>query len=179
MPEKNRRYFLKTKESKALLRNASEKLKTDLGLIFKDKARVEVFETESAEIFLVNTKPVLVKTDKNIYPTLKFEEYLQKAPKVVVDMGAVPYVCKGANIMAPGIKRFEGQFAQNDIVIVIDEKHGKPIAIGETLYDDDKANNVKQGTVVKNLYHVGDKTWNLLKEIAAGTLPDKKCELNL
>jgi len=166
MPEKNRRYFLKTKESKALLRKASEKLKTDLGLIFKDKVNVEVFETESNEIFLINAKPVLVKAEEKIYPTLKFDEYFQTAPKVVVDMGAVPYVCNGANIMAPGIKRFEGQFAEKDIVIVVDDKHSRPIAIGEILYDADNAKNVSQGTVVKNLYYVGDKTWNLLKQIA-------------
>ena len=166
MPEKNKRYFLKTKESKALLRKASEKLKTDLRLLFKDKVNVEVFETESAEIFLINAKPVLIKAEENIYPTLKFDQYFQTAPKVVVDMGAVPYVCNGANIMAPGIKRFEGQFAENDIVIVIDEKHSRPIAIGEILYDARNVKNVSQGTVVKNLYYVGDKTWNLLKEIA-------------
>jgi PUA-domain protein len=166
MPEKNRRYFLKTKESRALLGKASEKLKIDLGLLFEDKVNIEVFETESVEIFLINAKPVLVKAEEKIYPTLRFDEYFQTGPKVVVDMGAVPYVCNGANIMAPGIKRFEGQFAENDIVIVVDEKHSRPIAIGEILYDADKVKNIREGTVVRNLHHVGDKTWNLLKEIA-------------
>jgi PUA domain protein len=166
MPEKTRRHFLKTKESKALLTKASEKLKTDLGRLFKDRVNIEVFETESAQIFLINAKPVLIKAEENIYPTLKFNEYFQTAPKVVVDMGAVPFVCNGANVMAPGIKRFEGQFAENDIVVVVDEKHGRPIAVGEILYDTDKVKNVNRGTVVKNLYYVGDKMWNLLKEIA-------------
>jgi PUA-domain protein len=168
MPEKNRRYFLKAKESKALLAKVSEKLKTDLSLLFKDKVNVEVFETESAEIFLINAKPLLVKADGDIYPTLMFDEFLQKAPKVVVDMGAVPYVCNGANIMAPGIRRFEGQFKENDIIVVVDERHSRPIAIGEILFDDEKIKSVSQGTVVKNLYYVGDKTWNLLKEVALG-----------
>jgi PUA domain protein len=68
--------------------------------------------------------------------------------------------------MAPGIRRFEGQFDENDIVIVVDEKHGRPIAIGEILYDAEKAKSVSQGTVVRNVYYVGDKTWELLKEIA-------------
>lgn len=167
MPERNRRYFLKTKESKALLAKASEKLKTDLGLLFKDKVNVEAFETESAEIFLINAKPLLVKAGENIYPTLRFDEYLQTAPKVVVDMGAVPYVCNGANVMAPGIRRFEGQFDENDIVIVVDEKHSRPIAIGEILYDAERVKSVSRGTVVRNVYYVGDKTWNLLKEIGS------------
>jgi PUA domain protein len=82
-------------------------------------------------------------------------------------MGAVPYVCNGANVMAPGIRRFEGQFDENDIVVVVDEKHGRPIAIGEILYDAERVKCVSQGTVVRNVYHVGDKTWNLLKEIGS------------
>ena len=165
MPGKNRRYFLKAKESKVLLAKASERLKTNLELLFKDKVKVEAFETESAEILLINANPVLVKTGENIYPTLRFDEYLQTAPKVVVDMGAVPYVCNGANVMAPGIRRFEGQFDENDVIIVVDEKHSKPIAIGEILYDDEKVKSVSQGSVVRIVHYVGDKTWNLIKEI--------------
>jgi PUA-domain protein len=167
MPEKHRRYFLKTKEAKTVLRKASEKLKTDVEALFKDRLDVEVFLTEGDRIYLINGRPVLVEAGGNIYPTLKFDEYLNHAPRVVVDMGAVPYVCKGANIMAPGIRRIEGQFDKNDVVFVVDEKHGKPLAVGEILYDTEDARKVKQGIVVKNLYYVGDKTWNFLKELTS------------
>jgi PUA domain protein len=165
MPEKHKRYFLKTKEVKTVLRKASDRLKTDIELMFKDKLNVEVLKTDADEIFLINGRPVLVKAGESIYPTLKFDEFLNAAPRIVVDMGAVPYVCKGANIMAPGIRRVEGQFEKNSIVSVVDEKHGKPIAIGEILYDAEEARTVKQGVVVKNLYYVGDYTWNLLKQL--------------
>ena len=165
MPEKHKRYFLKTKEAKVVLEKASDRLKTDIELMFKDKLDVEVLKTDADEIFLINGRPVLVKAGECIYPTLKFEEFLNQAPRVVVDMGAVPYVCKGANIMAPGIRRVEGQFQKNSIVSVVDEKHGKPIALGEILYDAEEARTVKKGVVVKNLYYVGDYTWNLLKQL--------------
>jgi len=165
MPEKHKRYFLKTKEAKVVLEKASDRLKTDIELMFKDKLDVEVLKTDADEIFLINGRPVLVKAGECIYPTLKFEEFLNQAPRVVVDMGAVPYVCKGANIMAPGIRRVEGQFEKNSIVSVVDEKYGKPIALGEILYDAEEARTVKQGVVVKNLYYVGDYTWNLLKQL--------------
>jgi PUA domain protein len=167
MPEKHRRYFLKTKEAKAVLQKASDKLKTDIEVLFKDRLDVEVFQTDADRIYLINGKPVLVEAGGNVYPTLKFDEYFNHAPHVVVDMGAVPYVCKGANIMAPGIRRIEGQFDKNDVIFVVDEKHGKPLAIGEILYDAKDARNLKQGIVVKNLYHVGDNTWNLLKELTS------------
>jgi PUA-domain protein len=167
MPERRRRYFLKAKESKGLLDKASERLKLDLEQIFKDKVNVEAVETEFAEILLINGKPTFVKSGENIYPALVSKELFDKTPKVVVDMGAVPHVCKGANVMAPGIRRFEGQFQKNDLVFVIDEKHGKPLAIGEITYDSEEAKSIKQGVVVKNINYVGDKTWNLLRELAA------------
>jgi PUA domain protein len=80
-------------------------------------------------------------------------------------MGAVPYVCKGADVMAPGIRGFKGEFQKGNLVIVTDEKHGKPIALGEILYDAEQAKNIKQGAVIRNIHYVGDKTWTLLKQI--------------
>jgi PUA domain protein len=86
-------------------------------------------------------------------------------PKIVVDMGAVRHICNGANVMAPGIVRFEGNFGKGDLVVVVDEKHGKPIAVGEVLYDDNIISKIRQGVVVKNVHFVGDKVWKLIKEM--------------
>ena len=165
MPEKFRRYFLKAKDAKALLEKASEKLKINLEQIFKAKANVELIQTEFAEIYLINNKPSLVKIGENIFPTLVFNEFLASSPKVVINMGAVPHVCNGANVMAPGIIRFEGEFREGDFVLVVDEKHGKPIAVGEIIYDTDTAKNVTHGIVVRNVHFVGDKIWNFIKKL--------------
>jgi PUA domain protein len=167
MPDKYKQHFLKNKEAKTLLQKASMKLQTDLWSFFKDRLKVEVIETESSEIILVNGKPILIETGESVYPTLKFEEYLRSAPKVIIDMGAVPYICKGANVMAPGVRRIEGTFGRSSIVAIADEKFEKPIALGEALFDSEEARKLKQGSVVKNLFYVGDKTWNLLKELTS------------
>jgi PUA-domain protein len=167
MPDKFRRHLLKNKEARILLHEASEKLQTDLNSFFQERADIEVIETDVAEIILVNERPIMIKTSDGVYPTLKFEEYLRSAPKVIVDMGAVPYVCKGANVMAPGVRRIEGTFKSNSIVAIVDEKFGKPIALGEILFGSEEATKLKQGRIVKNLFYVGDKTWNLLKELAS------------
>ena len=164
MTERFRRHFLKTKEAEALLNKASKKLKVNLEQIFKAKANVELVQTEFAEIYLINNKPSLVKIGENVFPTLVFNEFFALAAKVVVNMGAVPHVCNGANIMAPGITRFEGEFKEGDFVLVVDEKHGKPIAIGEIIYDMNTAKNVKHGIVVRNVHFVGDKIWNFIKK---------------
>jgi PUA domain protein len=164
MPEKFTRHFLKSKETETVLNKASEKLKVDLKQFLSNKTNVELVQTEFAEIYLINGKPSLVKAQENIFPTLIFNEYSALLPKVVINMGAVPHLCNGANIMAPGIIRYEGEFKGDDFVLVVDEKHGKPIAIGKIVYDSEAAKNVTHGVVVNNIHHVGDRIWNFIKK---------------
>ncbi|MEM2911855.1 MAG: RNA-binding protein [Candidatus Bathyarchaeia archaeon] len=164
MSKKYRRYFLKAKEAKSLLKEASEKLKISLEKNLSSDTRIELVETDFGEIFLVNGKPLFFKTEGNIFPTLVFTELLASTPKVVVDMGAVPHVCNGADVMAPGVVRFEGNFDKGDLIFVVDEKHGKPIAVGKTEYSDAEVKEIRRGVVVKNIHFVGDKIWNSLKE---------------
>jgi len=163
--EKFRRYFLKTREAEALFGKVSEKLKLNLKQIFKTQLNVELIQTEFAEIYIINGKPLLAKIENTIFPTLIFTEFAASAPKVFIDMGAVPHVCNGANIMAPGITSFAGKFKEGDFVLVVDEKYCKPIAIGEVMYDIDSARKVASGVVVKNIHYVGDRIWNFIKKI--------------
>jgi PUA domain protein len=165
MSEKRRRYFLRDREAKVILSQAAEKLKLDVSRVPKDKMNLEVVEAHIGSVFLMDSKPFLLKAGNDIFPALTDEKLLNSIPKVVVDMGAVPYVCKGADVMAPGIRRFEGDFLQGDIVLVVDEKHGKSIAVGEALHDSQKARTMKQGAIVRNIHFVGDSLWNLMKQI--------------
>jgi len=169
MPEKNTRYFLKDKETKALLDRASRRLKADFKQILVGNPGIEVIRTEVAQIFFANGKPLLIEADGNLYPSLVSNELLAIMPKVIVDMGAVPYVCKGADVMAPGIRRYERDFGKGDLVVIIDEKYGKAVAIGEALFDREEAVKVNRGIVVKNVHFVSDKTWNRIKELQAKT----------
>jgi PUA-domain protein len=156
-----RRYPLKAREAKQLLDQANQTLKLSLD----DKVLVEVVESEMGEIYLIGGRPILFKGAKGILPTLLFAEFTAKAPKIVVDMGAVPYVCKGATVMAPGIVRVEGEFAAGDLVLVADMKHGKALAVGESLLDSAAARQAKKGPVVRTLHFVGDKVWEYIKTL--------------
>ncbi|MEM3726562.1 MAG: RNA-binding protein [Candidatus Bathyarchaeia archaeon] len=166
MTQRYRRHFLKEKDAKAVLREVSERLNVNLEENFKTKVNVEVVETEFAEIFLINGKPLLAKAEGKAFPTLIFNEIFPLTSKVVVDMGAVPHVCNGANVMAPGIVGFDGNFRKGDYVLIVDERHRKPIAVGEALYDAVEAKNVKQGIVVKNMHFISDRIWNFIKKLA-------------
>jgi predicted RNA-binding protein (TIGR00451 family) len=48
---------------------------------------------------------------------------------------------------------------------VVDEKHGKPLAVGESLDDSGSLRNTKQGAVVKSVHFVSDEIWNLSKTL--------------
>ena len=154
---------MKTKEARQVLADASATNKLDLEALFGSKANVEVVEGEEATLYLIGGKPLLYKGEGKILPTLHFTEFTSKAPKIVVDMGAVPYVCKGATVMAPGIVRVEGEFGKGEIVVVVDMKHGKALGLGETLMDAETARQTKKGPVVKTLHYVSDKIWDCIK----------------
>jgi PUA-domain protein len=165
MPTKQRRYTLKTKEAKQILTEASKNLKLDIEALFGSKVNVEVVESDVGAVYLIGGKPLLYKAGDKVLPTLLFSEFTAKAPKIVVDMGAVPYVCKGADVMAPGIVRIEGEFSKGDLVLVADMKFGKALALGESLYDAENAKQTKKGPVVKTLHYVSDKIWDYTKTL--------------
>lgn len=77
---------------------------------------------------------------------------------VVVDMGAVRFVTRGADIMRPGITKIE-DFEKDDLVVVVDETHQKPLAIGKALVSADVMRTAKEGRVIQNLRYVGDELW--------------------
>jgi PUA-domain protein len=166
MSEKYRRYTLKSKESKQLLADAAQKLKFDLDVLFGGKVNVETVEAEWGALLLIDGKPVLYKVDNAVFPTLNSKEIISKLPKAVVDMGAVKFVCNGADVMAKGITKYEGTFAKGDVIVVVDAKFGKPLALGEALYNSEEAAAVKQGPAIKNRHYVSDKVWNFAKSLS-------------
>jgi PUA domain protein len=165
MPTKQRRYPLKAKEAKQIIEEAQQKLKFNLEEFFGAKASVEVVESDVGLLYLIGGRAVLYRVGDKFLPTLLFSQFVAKAPKIIVDMGAVPYVCKGATVMAPGVVRLEGEFGVGDLVLVADVKHGKALAVGESLLDAETARQTKKGPVVKTMHYVGDKVWDYIKTL--------------
>lgn len=158
-----RRHSLSEKDARNIIQEFSRKAKTKAEQLFESKKYVETIETADAKIYLINGKPLLASSNGKLFPTLFFTAIFPLLPKIVVDMGAVLYICNGADVMAPGVVRIEGQFAVDDFVLIVDERHGKPLAIGSALLDSQMAKQTKHGKIVKNLHCVGDKVWTLLK----------------
>ena len=105
-----------------------------------------------------------LKIDDIYLPFLTEASLLEKFPKVIVDIGAIKFVCNGANIMRPGIKRYT-QFKKDDIVCVVEESHNKYLAVGKSFVSNDDMQNITKGEVVKNLHYISDKYWEAAKLI--------------
>jgi PUA-domain protein len=162
VPKKRRRHFLREKETRRFLLEVADKLGTDIERLL-ESTNVELNEIETTEIFIFNGRPLIARSNGELFPTLAFEELFPFLPKIVVDMGAVPYVCKGADVMAPGIVAIKGDFETNDLLLVVDERHGKPFAVGVALFSSEAMKAINQGKTVKNLHYVGDKLWSYLR----------------
>ncbi|HZY93561.1 MAG TPA: DUF1947 domain-containing protein [Candidatus Bathyarchaeia archaeon] len=154
------RTILKERESKPLL----EQLKKIHGFEeLSHKSRVELQRVKDSEIVLIDGEPVAVKTRNRIVPALVNTSVLEKMPRVTVDMGAVPHVAGGADIMAPGIRKIQGSFAENDLVAIVDEKYGKFLAVGSSMLTAEALGVTKKGKVVLNLHYVGDEVWESMR----------------
>ncbi len=98
-------------------------------------------------------------------PFLSEDGILGRFPSVVVDMGAVRFVCKGANVMRPGIKKFT-KFGRGELVCVVEESRQKFLAVGISAVSSEEAESMERGEVVKSLHYISDKFWEAGKEIA-------------
>ncbi len=164
MPQTSARHFLKEREARQFLLEFYKKVRVNAEQLFGTRPKIEVTQTPVAEIYIINGKPVLAKSDDTLFPILIFDELLSSLPKITVDMGAVPHVCNGADVMAPGVVQIKGEFEKNDFLLVVDKSYGKSLAIGVALFDSKTMRVTRQGKIVKNIHSVGDRLWKLLRK---------------
>jgi len=132
------------------------------------RSRVEVEEVKGGEIVFADGEAIAIRKDGDIVPVLVNSRSVDLLPTVVVDMGAVPHVVGGADIMAPGIRRVTGDFKQGEFLVVVDEKYGKKLAVGKALLDSEGMRGTKKGKVVKNIHWVGDPVWEAVRQPTQG-----------
>jgi PUA domain protein len=62
--------------------------------------------------------------------------------------------------MRPGVRSIEGQFAKDELVVILDEKYRKTIALGIAEVDSETMQSMTKGRVINNIHYVGDPVWN-------------------
>ena len=113
---------------------------------------------------MIGTGITILKINDDYIPFLSQTETLEKFPNVMVDMGAVKFMCNGANVMRPGIKKYT-EFVKDDIICVIEESQHKFLAVGKAMIDSSSLENMSKGEVIKNLHYISDKYWETAKTI--------------
>ena len=134
--------------------------------------KIELPKQKNVKTHDVNEKGVIItgngitaiKIDDYILPFLDDIPILEKFPYVIVDMGAIKFVCKGANIMRPGITKFS-DFDRDEIVCVVEESQNKFLAVGKAEMSSKELDDTSKGEVIKNMHYISDDFWESKKEI--------------
>lgn len=106
----------------------------------------------------------VVRVGDKFVPFLADIKCVEAFPYVMVDIGAVRYICNGADVMRPGVKSFPISFRKGDVVVVKDEKYQKAVAVGEASASSEEAQQLTKGPIIINIHYVGDKIWEMAKE---------------
>ena len=118
---------------------------------------------DNVQIFTANDIMIL-KIEETYLPFLSQTSLLEKFPHVLVDMGAVKFMCNGANVMRPGI-RSHSEFDREQVVCVIEESQHKFLAVGKSLVPSSELETMEKGEVIKNMHYISDKYWEIGKTI--------------
>ena len=147
-------------ETTALLKTVSERW----GMEFPKIKNVKVHQIQDdAQIITANGMKIL-KIEDDYLPFLSETETLKKFPSVTVDVGAIKFMCKGANLMRPGILKFS-EFEKDKLVCITEESHGKFIAIGKSTVSSTELEGMEKGEVIKNIHYISDRFWETGKII--------------
>lgn len=148
--------------SKKDIKDLNAKIETDFGIsdCIDKKANAELVDDKFISIDN-EIKFFYSENKEKIIPTLKSILQDNFLKKITVDMGAVKFVTGGADIMRPGIVKIEEGISEGQIICIVDETHGKPLAIGEAVFSSEEMQAKDSGKVIKNLHYVGDDVWKI------------------
>jgi len=152
--------LISNSETSALLKIVSERWEIECPKL----KNLKVHQISDEAQIITGKGIKILKIDDDYLPFLSETDTLEKFPNVMVDMGAVKFMCKGANVMRPGIKKFS-EFEKDKIVCVVEESQHKFLAVGKAIVSSSELENMEKGEVVKNLHYISDKFWESGKRI--------------
>ena len=147
-------------ETSALLKEVSENWDIEIPKI----KNLKVHQISNEAQIITGKGIKILKVNDDYIPFLSETEILEKFPNVTVDMGAVRFMCKGANLMRPGIKSFT-DFKKEDFVCIVEESQHKFLAIGKAVADSSELEDMEKGEVIKNMHYISDRFWEIGKTI--------------
>lgn len=115
-----------------------------------------VFEAADWDLVLVEGEPTVVYIDDEPFVTVRGANAYDPTQRLVtVDTGAVAFVSDGADVMRPGIVEADPAIEAGDLIVIVEEQHGKALAVGRSRVDGADLPG-EEGKVVDSIHHVGD-----------------------
>ncbi len=155
-------------KSNLISKSETAEMLSDIGSQWKIELpkikNLKIFVLEDNAALIVGEGLTALKLGGTYLPFLSDTETLQRFPSVTVDMGAVKFMCNGANVMRPGIRRFT-EFEKGQIVCVIEESQKKFLAVGRALVSSKDVESMNKGVVVENLHYISDRYWEIKKSL--------------
>lgn len=143
-----------------------ENFSVDPDAIIPKQSQIEFIKSDEIILYIVNKEALFIRFNDVLLPSIQaILNNIITLPKVTIDKGAIPYIIKGAHIMVPGIIEIDPEVKKDSFVVIVDETHKKPIAIGKVVMDIDEIKKSNKGKAIENLHYVGDKIWNFLKQL--------------
>ena len=125
---------------------------------------IKVHHVDSNSQIFVGDDFKVIRLENEFIPFLTETKLLESFPNVMVDMGAVKFMCNGANVMRPGIKTHT-EFLKDEIVCVVEESQHKFLAVGKSLVNSSEMEEMTKGEVIKNLHYISDNFWEISKTV--------------
>lgn len=121
---------------------------------------------EDVEMVVLGGIPLAFKLGEGLLPTLVAVKAagIGSTQYAVVDEGAVKYILRGADVMAPGIMEVSS-FAVGDVVAVWAPGKVSPIAVGRALMSSEDVLRIRRGKAIENLHYAGDRIWEASLEV--------------
>ncbi len=158
----SKRIALKSSEAKRVLQEFGQKFPA-FAAELHSKQVVEEIDVENGKLYILDNKPFAVSTASGLFPSLMNDDVLRTLPSITVDMGAIPHICNGADIMRPGISVINGEFGKGAVLLVKDIKFSKSIGICIAEVSSGSMQTMGKGKAAKNVHYVGDSFWQAMK----------------
>ncbi len=146
--------YLSKKEIKQFSREIMERT----GIQFEPE---RVLELDSA-LVLVNDGFMIYDRKNSVFYPFLADKLSEQLPQLEVDSGAAENIKHGANIMRPGITKFDSRLKKGWPVLI--RGNGESLAIAISAMDYAEAISAQKGVVAKNVHRQGDQIWHAVIE---------------
>jgi len=158
-----KKWVLSRRDSAETISRIESSLGVDLSL--PKSAQAQCSEPGEGAVFVMLDGFEFVQAGEAYFPYVGSQATLALFPQAFVDEGAIRFLLNGADVMRPGIRKFDEWGPPGKMIVVREEKKGRAIAVGPSLVASAQAQEMTKGGCVKNVHHLGDKYWNMHKSL--------------